>query len=150
MSIEHSIESISFFIYAVSMPRFCDLAERDIPTFAGIKYTSGDMNEGVACLKPGRNVFLGSNTIASGALALGFESAILVSLNVCPELPQKLFTAMQEHRLTDARALQDQLTKKFNECGTPNGIKAEFNRLNPDIDCGPARKPLLNLNKIAK
>lgn len=35
------------------MPRFC----------AGIKFTSGDLNEEAACLKHGRTVFLGSNTI---------------------------------------------------------------------------------------
>lgn len=133
------------FFYLVSMPRFCDLAERDIPSFAGIKFTSGDLNEGAACLKDGRTVFLGSNTIISAALALGFESAIPVSLNVSPDLPQKILAAMQEHRIADARALQDQLTRRFNKCGT--AIKAEFNRMNPTIDCGPARKPLMNSNK---
>lgn len=130
------------------MPRFCDLAERDIPTFAGIKYTSGDLNEGAACLKTGRTVFLGGNTIISAACALGFDSAIPVSLNVSPDLPQKILIAMKEHRIADARVLQDQLMVRFNECGT--ALKDEFNRMNPHIDCGPARKPLLNLNKKAK
>lgn len=142
----YSISSIPN--YLVSMPRFCDLAEENIPSFAGIKYTSGDLNEGAACLKPGRTVFLGSNTIISAALALGFDSAIPVSLNVCPDLPQEIFIAIREHRLVDACAAQDKLTQKFNECGT--AIKAEFNRMNPDMDCGPARKPLLNLNKKGK
>lgn len=127
------------------MPRFCDLAERDIPSFVGIKYTSGDLNEGAACLKSNRTIFLGANTIISAALALGFDSAIPVSLNVCPDLPQKILTAMQANRLADARCAQDQLTQRFNACGT--ALKAEFNRMNPDINCGPARKPLLNLNK---
>lgn len=127
------------------MPRLCDLAERDIPTFGGIKFTSGDLNEGTACLKPGRKVFLGSNVIFSGALALGFDSAILISLNVCPELAQEIYTAVNEGRLADARAAQEKLTKRFNEMGPK--LKDEFNRINPEFECGPARKPLLNSNK---
>lgn len=127
------------------MPRLCDLAEREIPTFGGIKFTSNDLNEGSACLKPGRRVFLGSNTILSGALALGFDSAILVSLNVFPELGQAVYNAVQENRWDDALLAQKKLTQRFNECGT--ALKAEFNRVNSEFDCGPARKPLLNLNK---
>lgn len=127
------------------MPRLCDLAERDIPTFGGIKFTSNDLNEGAACLKSERKVFLGSNTILSGALTLGFDSAILVSLNVFPELGQDVYNAAMENRWNDAQVAQAKLTKRFNECG--NALKAEFNRVNSDFACGPARKPLLNLNK---
>lgn len=130
------------------MVRFCELAEREIPSFGGIKFTSGDLVEGSACLKPGRTIFMGANTILNAALASGFDSAILVSLNVCPELPKKIFNAMQEQRFDEARALQNQLTHKFNECGT--AIKAEFNRINRDIDCGPTRKPAVNLNQKIK
>lgn len=127
------------------MPRLCDLAERDIPTFNGIKFTSNDLNEGAACLKPGRKIFLGSNTIFCGGLALGFDSGILVSLNVFPELAQNVYKAVQEDRWKDAQLAQAELTKRFNECGT--GLKAEFNRVNSEFACGPARKPLLDLNK---
>lgn len=127
------------------MPRFCDLAEREIPSFAGIKFTSNDLNEGSLCLKPNRKVFLGSNTVFLGALALGFDSGILLSLNVFPELAQEVYAAVQENRWQDAKIAQEQLTKRFNACGT--ALKSEFNRVNSDFDCGPARKPLLNLSK---
>lgn len=127
------------------MPRLCDLAEKAIPTFNGIKFTSNDLNEGVACLKPGRKVFLGSNTLFLGALAQGFDSGILVSLNVFPEYAQEILSAVQEGRWTDAQKTQLELTKRFNQCGT--ALKDEFNRINSDFACGPARKPLLNLNK---
>lgn len=127
------------------MPRFCDLAEQEIPNFGGIKFTSNDLHEGVACLKPGRKIFLGSNTTLSGAFALGFDSAITVSLNVFPELGQTVYKAVQENRWNDAISAQKELTKRFNECGT--ALKAEFNRVNSDFACGPDRKPSLNLNK---
>lgn len=127
------------------MPRLCDLAEKDIPTFGGIKFSNSDLNEGSACLKPGRKIFLGSNTVFCGALALGFDSAILVSLNVFPELAQEVYAAVRENRWKDAQAAQEQLTTRFNACGS--ALRAEFNRINSDFDCGPSRKPLLNLNK---
>lgn len=127
------------------MPRLCDLAERAIPTFGGIKFSNSDLNEGSACLKPGRKVFLGSNTVFCGALALGFDSAILVSLNVQPELAQDVYAAVRDNRWADAQAAQERLTTQFNAWGT--GIKAEFNRVNSEFECGPSRKPLLNLNK---
>lgn len=127
------------------MPRFCDLAEREIPTFGGIKFTSGDLNDGSACLKPGRRVFLGSNIIFSGALTLGFDSAILIMLNICPELIIECYQAIQNNDLSRAQAAQTKLTQRFIECGT--SIKDVFNKINSDFSCGPSRKPLLNLNK---
>lgn len=127
------------------MPRLCDLAEKHIPTFNGIKFTSNDLNEGVACLKPGRTVFLGSNTLLLGAFAQGFDSSIPLSLNVFPEYAQEILSAVEENRWADAQTAQLKLTKRFNECGA--ALKDEFNRINKDFECGPARKPLLNLNK---
>lgn len=133
------------YLILVSMPRLCDFAEKEIPTFNGIKFSNNDLNEAVACLKPGRKVFLGSNTIFLGALAQGFDCGILVSLNVFPEYAQEILAAVQENRWADAQATQLKLTKRFNECGA--ALKDEFNRVNKEFECGPARKPALNLQK---
>lgn len=127
------------------MPRLCDLAEKEITTFNGIKFSNSDLNECSACLKPGRKVFLGSNTVFAGALTLGLDSAILISLNVFPELAQEVLAATTENRWHDAQIAQQKLTKRFNEIG--GGMKDEFNRVNSEFECGPARKPLLNLKK---
>lgn len=127
------------------MPRFCDLAEKHIPTFNGIKFTSNDLNEGVACLKPGRKIFLGSNTIILGALAQGFDSTISSTSNLYPKLVHEIFEAVQENRWKDAQKTQHALTECFNECSS--SLKGAFNRMNKELDCGPARKPALNLNR---
>lgn len=127
------------------MPRLCDLADKQIPSFNGIKFSNSDLNECVACLKPDRKVFLGSNTVFLGALAQGIDSGILVSLNVFPELAVDIFTAVKENRWADAQATQLELTKRFNQFG--GALKDEFNRVNIEFECGPARKPLLNLHK---
>lgn len=74
-----------------------------------------------------------------------FSYNILLSLNVCPELAQEVYAAIKENRLADAQLAQRKLTQRFNEGGT--ALKAEFNKINGDFECGPARKPLLNLNK---
>lgn len=131
--------------HPVWMPRLCDLAERHMATFNGIKFSDSDLNESSACLKPGRKVFLGSNTVFAGALALGFDSAILVSLNVFPELAQEVLQAVRENRWHDAQIAQQKLTKRFTDIGA--GLKDEFNRVNGEFGCGPARKPLLNTQK---
>lgn len=127
------------------MPRFCDLAEKHIPTFNGIKFTSSDLNEGVACLKPGRQIFLGSNTIILGALAQGFDSTISTTSNLYPKLVHEVYAAVQENRWKDAQKVQTELIERFNECSS--SLKGAFNRMNKDLDCGPGRKPALKLNK---
>lgn len=127
------------------MPRFCDLAEKHIPTFNGIKFTSSDLNEGVACLKPGRQIFLGSNTIILGALAQGFDSTISSTSNLYPKLVHELYAAVHENRWKDAQKAQSELIERFNECSS--SLKGAFNRMNKELDCGPGRKPALNLNK---
>lgn len=89
-------------------------ARKEIPNFAGIKFTSGDLEKGVACLKHGQ-VFLGADTILSGALALGFESAIMTSLNICPELSLQIVDAMTKGNLAEALATQNILNDKVAE-----------------------------------
>lgn len=78
----------------VDMPAFLAAAEQRIPNFCGLKYTSGDLAQGVRCLRAGRAVFLGADTVLSAALALGFDSACMTSLNVCPQLAQRMLEAM--------------------------------------------------------
>lgn len=125
------------------MPRFCDLAEKRIPNFNGIKFTSNDLNEGVACLKRGRKIFLGSNTIILGALAQGFDSTISSTANLFPELVHEIYTAVKENRWIDAQTAQCELIERFNECCT--SLKGAFNRINKEFECGPGRKPALSL-----
>jgi len=99
----------------LSMARFCDLAEKAIPTFCGIEFANADLSLGSACLKPGRNVLLGADTVLCGALVLGFEAAIIWSVNICPELAIECFECIQNNKLREAQAAQVKLTKRVNE-----------------------------------
>lgn len=110
------------------------------------------MEEGVACLKPERTVFLGGNTILTGALALGFDSAILTTLNVFPEYAIDIFELMRNNKWQEAQAVQAKWNQHIAEI-CPRGadwvqsMKDEFNRVNSTFQCGPSRKPLMNVPK---
>lgn len=97
------------------MPSFLELAEQSIPNFVGLKFTSNDLDEGAACLKPGRSVFLGADKILASAILLGFDSAIMTSLSICPELAIKIFDHMKNNKLKDAQVAQSQLNSRVND-----------------------------------
>lgn len=91
------------------------MAEEAIPNFVGLKYTSNDLDQGAACLKPGRSVFLGADKILSAAITLGFDSAIMTTLSICPELSIKIIDLMKNNKLKEARFAQEQLNKRVDE-----------------------------------
>lgn len=101
------------------MAAFMELARQQIPSFVGIKYTSGDLEKGVQCLKHGQ-VFLGSDTILSGALALGFTNAIMTSLNINPEVSLKIIELMEVGKVKEAREQQN-ILNNFVDSALKNG-----------------------------
>jgi N-acetylneuraminate lyase len=94
----------------IPMPIFMELAKKEIPNFAGIKFTSGDLSVGIECLKFGQ-VFLGADTILCGALALGFENAIMTTLNMHPEMSLKIIDLMENRKVKEARNEQLKLNQ---------------------------------------
>lgn len=91
------------------MPKFIDLAEKEISNFIGIKYTSNDLAMGCSCLKENRFIFLGGDAILCGALAQGFDSTILTTLNIYPEYTFEIFKSMKNGDFTQARKKQKEL-----------------------------------------
>jgi len=128
----------------LNIPRFLNLAEKEIKNFVGLKYTSGDLDQGSACLKPGRSVFLGADTILCAAVAIGFDSSIMTTLSICPEISLEILQLMREDRLQEARDAQVKLTKRVQKI-LENGewvpaMKIEFNKIHPaNLDAGPVR-----------
>lgn len=92
------------------MASFMELARAEIPTFCGIKFSSGDLEKAMQCLKHGQ-VFIGPNTIFCGALALGFTNAIMTSLNVNPEVSLKILEFMRDGNLSEAQEQQNLLNR---------------------------------------
>lgn len=129
------------------MAEFMELAKINVANFAGIKYTSGDLEKGLLCLKHGQ-VFLGADTIFCSALAAKFSSAIMTSLNVIPEHSIKIMQHMEAGEIKEAQEHQ----KKINEFVQTSlrvgggdwvpSMKKAFNETFPDLSLGPVRKPL--------
>uniref|UniRef100_A0A182JMC6 N-acetylneuraminate lyase n=1 Tax=Anopheles atroparvus TaxID=41427 RepID=A0A182JMC6_ANOAO len=130
----------------VHMPTFLSMAEKSIDNFCGIKYTSGDLEEGSACLKEGRTIFLGADTILCGAVASGFDSFIMTTLNICPEMAIKIIDNINRGAVEDARAEQRNLNERIAsilEHGDwVTAMKKAFRERNPAIEIGQTRPPL--------
>lgn len=97
----------------LNMAMFMKEAKKEIPNFCGIKFTSGDLEKGLPCLEYGQ-VFLGSDTLLCGAIALGFESAIMTTLNINPDISIKIVEFMKEGNIEEARKHQMALNKLVN------------------------------------
>lgn len=95
------------------MPQFLDLAEKSVPNFTGLKYTSGDLELGAGCIKPNRSVFLGNGKIFVGALAMGFDSSIMTSLNVCPEITIDILESMKSGNISEGTKHQMRLNERI-------------------------------------
>ena len=90
------------------------LAKTKIQTFKGIKFSASDLEQAVECLEHGQ-VFLGSVSIFCGALALGFDSAIMTLLNIKPEDCIEIQKLMENGKVEEARKVQKNLNKFVSE-----------------------------------
>ncbi|XP_052894834.1 N-acetylneuraminate lyase A-like [Anopheles moucheti] len=130
----------------VHMPTFLDDAEKEISNFRGIKYTSGDLDQGSACLKVGRTIFLGADSIVCGAVAAGFDSFIMTTLNICPELALEIITDVNRGAVKDARDKQRQLNAHIatilKHGDWVSAMKKAFREKFPSIAVGSTRPPL--------
>lgn len=132
---------------SVSMPDFMDLAEKEIPNFQGIKYTSDDLDllPIEESLKPNRSIFIGSDVKCLEAHRRGFDSFIMTTLNMCPELSLKINRDCQSK---DAEKAQEALTSFVNNALGTGGsnwvvaMKKEFNKCDLPFNVGLPRKPL--------
>uniref|UniRef100_A0A182NHC9 N-acetylneuraminate lyase n=1 Tax=Anopheles dirus TaxID=7168 RepID=A0A182NHC9_9DIPT len=128
------------------MPTFLDKAEKEIPSFRGIKYTSGDLEQGTACLKTGRTIFLGADTILCGAVAAGFDSFIMTTINICPEVAFQILSDMDRGALEDARKHQRELNERITSIlrhgDWVTAMKKAFRERFPAIEVGHTRPPL--------
>ncbi|KAJ6649814.1 N-acetylneuraminate lyase [Pseudolycoriella hygida] len=131
----------------LNLARFCDLAEERIPNFCGIEYANGDLAEGVTVLKQGRNVLLGSDTVLAAGLVLGFDSAILTTLNICPEHAVNIYDSISNYKLREAQESQAKLNQRIwditnkGQLDWIESMKTEFNKVNNN-EFGPCRKTI--------
>nr|CAI5869694.1 unnamed protein product [Callosobruchus analis] len=136
----------------INMGKFLNEIAGQVPTFQGIKYTSNDLDGGLAALKANKGnyaVFLGADTLMASAFAMGFDSVIATTLNIVPQYAVKIRDAIKSNKVEEARKLQLRLneicaviTKNGNWVPT---MKAAMTSLT-EFNVGPARPPQMNLS----
>ncbi|CAH1173994.1 unnamed protein product [Phaedon cochleariae] len=128
-------------------------AATELPTFQGIKYSTVDLEGGIAALEANKGkyaVFLGTNKMMAAACAMGIDSFIATTLNFLPQSASSIMKAVQESRIEEARSIQEQLTSACSII-TKNGhwvptMKTAMNLVTP-INVGKSRPPLDNLTE---
>lgn len=132
------------------MVDFLNAVDGRIPNFAGIKFTSMCLDEGVDAanfLDKKYAVFLGADTLMLGACALGIDSAIATSFNVYAHGMDIFKYAANNSK--EALKKQEQLTLIINKmCKFGHWVevwKVAMNTLTA-INVGPLRPPLNTLS----
>jgi 4-hydroxy-tetrahydrodipicolinate synthase len=118
----------------------------DIPNIVALKDSSGNLTYTMEILEvvQGRiDVFIGHDEVVLPALAGGCSGMILASANVYPEVWQKVYAAVREGRIEDARILQmsvQKLSRIFCRYGGGMAVKQALNMMG--LKVGRARRPL--------
>nr|CAH7768349.1 unnamed protein product [Callosobruchus chinensis] len=98
----------------INMGKFLNEIPSQVPTFQGIKYTSNDLDGGLAALKANKGnyaVFLGADTLMASAFAMGFDSVIATTLNIVPQYAVKIRDSIKSNKIEEARELQLRLNE---------------------------------------
>jgi len=133
----------------LSMVDFLKQATTKIPTFAGIKYTHGDLIELQQCLEiagDSLDILFGRDEMLLSALALGVQGAIGSTYNYAAPVYRRLIKAFQSGDPATAQSCQNQaiqliqILKKYGEIPAAKVIMEL-----QGIACGPPRAPLVGL-----
>ena len=150
---------IPFFYYHIPIISGIDLPMRDyieeakvkIPNFAGIKYTSDNLDEMRGCnsMDDGKwNVFNGFDENLFKALQLGVFSAVGSTYNYMNPIYFSMIEEFKAGRILEAEQKQkkcnDIIQILFGNGGAQVSGKAIMKMVG--VDCGPCRLPLTNLS----
>jgi 4-hydroxy-tetrahydrodipicolinate synthase len=128
---------------------------REVPNFAGIKDSTGDLTNSAELVQagpPGFRVFMGRDTLIFGALLYGCAGAVAATANVAPALAVGIYDAVVAGDLPKARQLQAKLApvrRLFTVGSHPLGLKEAMVQLGM-IECGRCRRPTLELTPAQK
>jgi N-acetylneuraminate lyase len=132
------------------MVDFVRIAGERIETFAGIKYTHGDMMDFGQCLdlQGGRfNILMGQDENLLVGLALGARGAIGSTYNFAAPLYQRITNSYEAGDMATAQKEQGrarELVSVITRFGLLPALKATMKIIG--IDCGPCRLPLRTLS----
>lgn len=151
--------SLPFFFYhlpdmtgvRVPMADFIALSRKQIPNFAGVKFTHNDLAELGQCLQAAGDdleIMAGRDEILLSSLAAGAVSAVGSTYNFAAPIYLDMADAFASADLASARRLQ-QITRGMVDLVQPFGglpaLKAIASMAG--VDCGPCRLPLRDLDE---
>ncbi|MBL9191297.1 MAG: dihydrodipicolinate synthase family protein [Opitutaceae bacterium] len=137
------------------MARFHAEAVRRLPTYAGIKFTHGDLvdfADTLALAVDRRSVLAGRDEFLLAYLALGARGAVGSTYNYASPLYQRLLSAFDANDLPAARRWQAAARTLIHCLNRHGGLPANkaIMGLVSGIDCGPVRAPLRPLSRAAQ
>jgi 4-hydroxy-tetrahydrodipicolinate synthase len=115
-------QSVSFPVLAYSnpprtmvdlLPETAARLARDIPNFAGLKDSSGNLTRTIQYMREcpeNFRTFVGRDSLILGALVYGVPGAVAATANVAPELAVSIYDCVQEGDYAGALRAQTQLT----------------------------------------
>lgn len=127
------------------------ISEKQIPTFAGVKYTHFDLYDMQKCIAYGGGkyeILHGYDETLLCGLSLGVNSAVGSTYNHIPKIYQNIVDAFDENNIEKARQWQ-QLSVRFVNIlikygGGVRGGKALMKLIG--MDCGQCRLPINNFD----
>lgn len=148
-------QSVSFPVLAYSnpprtgvdlLPETAARLARDLPNFAGLKDSSGDLARTIQYLREcpsSFRTFVGRDSLILGALVYGIPGAVAATANVAPALAVKIYDCVQEGNYAGALQAQTQLTKlrlAFSLGSFPVVVKEALAL--KGLPGGPCRRPI--------
>ena len=133
------------------MVRFVELAAAQIPTFAGLKFTTLALHEFQTCLElDGRrfDALWGVDEMLLGAAAVGARGAVGSTYNIAAPIANRILEACDNGNLLEARKWQSRLIATIRVLGSYSfhaALKQTISWLG--VECGPCRLPLENLTR---
>ncbi len=133
------------------MHEFLELASKEIPNFAGIKFTNNNLIDYKYCKdfnKGAYNILFGFDEILLASLPLGAEGWVGSTYNHLAPLYLSIIEAFRNNDHKLAAALQEKSMKFvdiLNAKGGFNGAAKSFMKV-LGVDCGPSRFPHTTLS----
>jgi len=140
----------------LSMTEFLMKAGPEIPTLAGIKYSSAEFGELASMLTvKNRNgktfkIFHGNDETFVPALTMGIDSAVGSTYNFMPQVFQKLLKLQEEGKKEELVIMQDEITSMFKTIfrfGFAVGALKPVMKIVSGLDLGPTRFPYKKMSK---
>lgn len=133
------------------MANFLNIADREIPNLAGIKFTNADFLDLNYCLQfhdQKYDILFGADEAFSAAYMCGVRGFIGTSFNVYPFLFHQVLKAFEENNVKEAQRLVRislNIIREMLNSGNFLGMTKGLMKMH-GFDCGPLRLPLQSIS----